>query len=249
MTPKEGSKICYLCGKEGADSRDHVPAKALLPPGGNEYQRITVPAHQSCNARESFDEEYVRDLIVPEAIYLGMHDAEVPYERVWKGWSRTAGWRRYQQFLRNARRLEVQSTSGVFVGHAMEVAPDIDRICRVGRKIVRGVLFNDTETVVADSDVIVVLLRTEDVPKIRQQDSDQPYWQALSRPSAIHTTCANGVALRRIYFANATDNGVSVDGMFAIEIWGCYIVGTVTFLMETSGRKDFPRVTETAKDD
>jgi hypothetical protein len=52
--------VCYLCGNEGVDSRDHVPPKAVLP---KKYRSegedlITVPAHQRCNREWKNDDEY-----------------------------------------------------------------------------------------------------------------------------------------------------------------------------------------------
>lgn len=56
-------KICYLCGITGADTRDHIPPRAIFPkrPRG---QLITVPAHRACNAKFSEDDRLFRDLVI-----------------------------------------------------------------------------------------------------------------------------------------------------------------------------------------
>ena len=57
------SRLCYLCGKAGADSRDHVPPRGIFPklPRGN---LITVPAHEACNKAFSEDDEAFRNAII-----------------------------------------------------------------------------------------------------------------------------------------------------------------------------------------
>ena len=92
MSKKGKSHICYLCGKAGADSKDHVPPQSLLPPETDSQQRITVTAHRACNSAPAADEEYVRDLLMPEAMQFGYQDAEKPYRKTWQAWSKPAGW-------------------------------------------------------------------------------------------------------------------------------------------------------------
>ena len=60
---RHSSRLCYLCGKPGADSRDHVPPRGIFPrlPPGN---LITVPAHKACNRAFSEDDETLRNDII-----------------------------------------------------------------------------------------------------------------------------------------------------------------------------------------
>jgi len=60
---RRSSRLCYLCGKAGADSRDHVPPRGIFPklPRGN---LITVPAHKACNEAFSEDDEALRNVII-----------------------------------------------------------------------------------------------------------------------------------------------------------------------------------------
>ena len=60
---RRGSRLCYICGKAGADSRDHVPPRGIFPklPRGN---LITVPAHKACNEAFSEDDEALRNVII-----------------------------------------------------------------------------------------------------------------------------------------------------------------------------------------
>jgi hypothetical protein len=51
-------EICYLCGKTGPDTREHVVPKACYVPPLPEGL-ITLPAHLVCNQSTSMDEEWV----------------------------------------------------------------------------------------------------------------------------------------------------------------------------------------------
>ena len=57
------TRLCYLCGKPGADTKDHIPPKGVFPkyPSG---QLITVPAHGKCNNQFSKDDEWIRNFII-----------------------------------------------------------------------------------------------------------------------------------------------------------------------------------------
>lgn len=76
--------ICTYCGKPGADTRDHVPPKQLLPqPLASFPKPIIVPAHKSCNLGFREDDEYFTSFILSER---GLSDsADEPLNRFLKG--------------------------------------------------------------------------------------------------------------------------------------------------------------------
>jgi hypothetical protein len=55
-------RLCYLCAKPGADTKDHIPPRDIFPvqPTG---QLITVPAHYDCNHSFHKEDELFRNLI------------------------------------------------------------------------------------------------------------------------------------------------------------------------------------------
>jgi hypothetical protein len=226
------SQTCYLCGLPGADSRDHVPSQNLVPSGGGAFERISVAAHRSCNGRDAQDEDYVRDLLAPDAAQPGASDAEAPYQKLWRAWNRSGGWSRYQQFLANAGRQEVNTPYGLGTVCALTVEPDMARLAIVGSKIVRGVLFHDTGNFRAEGDLDVVTLPTPALQEARARDADAPYWRALASASAIHTHCARGVILRRIYLANQDEGGASTTAHVVVALWGCCFVASVSMAGE-----------------
>jgi hypothetical protein len=63
-TPRREDKaappVCYICGRDGADSRDHViPYSFFKNP--RPANILTLPAHYACH--NNFDEEYARVIL------------------------------------------------------------------------------------------------------------------------------------------------------------------------------------------
>src|SRR5687768_9126871 len=52
--------LCFNCGSDRADTREHVIAKTLIPEPRPD-NLITVSACRKCNSSLSIDEEYLRD--------------------------------------------------------------------------------------------------------------------------------------------------------------------------------------------
>ena len=239
MSAKYVKSICYLCGQPGADSKDHLPPKSLLPPGSNSFQRITLPAHKECNSGASADEEYVRDLIVPEAIQFGFQNAQSAYEKVWRGWSRDQGWTRYQRFLKKHVVVELRTPEGLYAGQGIGITPDKVRITRIGNKIVRGLIFHDSGAVVPESDIVVAPLCTRDIPSIKKSDSSEPYWRALSNDSCLHTMCGESAAMRRIYIGHSGSKGILLECHFAVMLWTLYFAASTVIPLYSATKKGF----------
>lgn len=134
------NEICYLCGKPDPDTKDHVPPKCLL--ADSNANRVTIPAHRACNTDFSKDEEYFRDLVGPTGLdFPGGDDI---YWTTKKSWQRPQGHSRLKMIMHDAHPVELRSKTGLYLGKAIDVRPDIDRVNRVGLKIARGVVFHDT---------------------------------------------------------------------------------------------------------
>lgn len=59
---RKTERVCYLCARPGADTKDHIPPRDIFPekPTG---QLITVPAHYNCNHCFHKEDELFRNLI------------------------------------------------------------------------------------------------------------------------------------------------------------------------------------------
>lgn len=191
MTRPARPSICYLCGELGADSKDHVPPKCLLPRGGH---RVTLWAHAECNRSSSLDEEYVRDLIGPNASqYEGGQDTEAA---TWRSWSTPVGDRRRRMFLKNARLVELRSPAGLVLGRGWDIKYDRTRVANVGLKIARGVIFMDSGAIARPDDLRCIPIDSAVVPaeRARETAKGNPFWLALCDPNAYHElrSCRGG---------------------------------------------------------
>lgn len=200
------AKVCYLCGEKGANTKDHVPPKCLLPKNQSSHiQRLTLAAHKQCNNQYSRDEEYFRDLIGPTAIDYS--DGDAIYFSTQRAWQTSHGRRRLNMFLRNAQRVQLYSKAGLYLGKAIGVQPDLHRIVRVGMKIAQGVIFTDTGNFADPRVFQCVPIQSKDVPDERNKElnKNNPYWSILSSDYCRHTNFSPSVAVRRAYTPVSTE--------------------------------------------
>ena len=89
---KKTQKLCYLCGKPGADTVDHIPPKGIFPkkPAG---RLITVPAHHLCNHGFHKDDELFRNLIIM-ASWRTLEGRKAWKEQVLPSWQKNPGAKR-----------------------------------------------------------------------------------------------------------------------------------------------------------
>jgi hypothetical protein len=92
---KKRSKLCYLCAKPGADTKEHIPARGIFPkePAG---RLITVPAHRRCNERFSEDDDLFRNLVIA-ASWKTPEGQKAWNEQVLSSWKKNPGAKRELQ--------------------------------------------------------------------------------------------------------------------------------------------------------
>lgn len=204
---KGAHSICYLCGETGATSKDHVPPKVFLPTlPGSKSQRLTLKVHVLCNNKYSADEEYLRDLIAPEAQFFGMPSAAAVSSAADRALARPQGRRRRSKMLSNSVSMEIRESRSGLIRMARGVKPDAARVHNVGRKIARGIIFHDTQCVVSQDRTMVHQFpghAVEDLKHIGRESGD-PYWDALLQENCLHTNFSNDVAVRRLYTLEGT---------------------------------------------
>jgi hypothetical protein len=232
--------ICYLCGKPGADSKDHVPPKGLLPESQyGKYQRITIPAHRSCNSSSAGDEEYVRDLLIMEAEAHGLPKHELVTPKVWRAWTRPEGFKRYSSIIKTAVPVELVTVNGIYAGRAIGVKPDVERVKSIGRKITKGMIYHDAGVFLERSDMPIAILQRRDLPELKKRDSNNPFWIGLSSEHCLHDMCADTVAIRRFYEGVPCQTGTSIIASFAIVLWNCVLLTCIEFPIERINKKKF----------
>lgn len=141
--------VCYLCGQDGADSREHVVPACLWPAVRN-VDALIAPAHRRCNGAHSKDEQYVRDLVAEGA--RAFPGAERLAEARDRGFRRPEAAAYKRQFFASARRAEMRTPGGLFVGTGWTVRGDHKRVCRVATKMFRGLMYLDQGALVPEAD-------------------------------------------------------------------------------------------------
>jgi hypothetical protein len=234
--------ICYLCGEPGADTKDHVPPKGFLESGNYAgASRITLPAHKECNQRYSADEEYTRDLLGPAAEYLGLRGVDCVLERTNQSRKRPAGYNRRQAFLKYVKTMEVRSPSGLYLGRALGVPYDRDRVDRVGAKIARGIIYSDSYAYILDKDVICYGIPLQEVKEERERElkKENPFWVRLGWSCCQHDMFGDSVAVRRVYFGHPTVPTVTIECAMAVMLISTFFIVCATFPLPANGRPSF----------
>ena len=97
MLKKRKNKICFLCCKEGADTKDHIPPRGIFPLS-TKGQLITVPAHKDYNEKYQQDDELFRNLIIG-ASFITNEGKSAWDEQVVKSWENNPGAKKILQDL------------------------------------------------------------------------------------------------------------------------------------------------------
>ncbi|MBE7157328.1 MAG: hypothetical protein INR62_02620 [Rhodospirillales bacterium] len=209
-----------------------------------------MKAHAACNSAASADEEYVRDLLIQEAVANGMPDLDSLNDKVWRSWAK-GGHRRYQEIIRTAVPAELYSKAGLYTGRAIAVRPNHDIIRRVCTKIVRGIIFHDSGAVVAESQVHCVPIQVDTALRERSEHPDVPFWQGMVTDTCLHDMFGHCVALRRFYEGVADGpaaSDIQIVGQIGVILWNLFAVSTTVFPLKSCNRSNFGFHVNTAND-
>jgi len=136
--------ICYFCGKNRAETKDHIFPKNLFPrPLPSNLP--TVPCCQGCNHSFSDDEEIFRTFVASGRAYETPSGRRIWDERVRPSLEQNR--RGFKTLLRQLAR-ELKSPSGVIYSVALQI--DQKRVNSVLSKIAKGLYYLDTGEPLAD---------------------------------------------------------------------------------------------------
>jgi len=132
--------VCYICGRQGTDSRDHVIRECFFS-GPRPSNLLTIPAHYTCHNR--FDEEYARGILSG----LGSEANRVA-QRLWntktkRSFDRSAPLRK-SIASSLVRKIDLISPAGLVIDKAPAIRMDKDRFYPLMRKIVQGMFLHHT---------------------------------------------------------------------------------------------------------
>jgi hypothetical protein len=113
-TDRAAADICFICTRPGADTRDHVIARAFLPepPPAN---LLTLPAHRICQNPLSSSEDYVRNILAALADDGSLFSArKLPQRAVNKAYRRNTQLR--SEIARGLHFVQFETPAGISVG-------------------------------------------------------------------------------------------------------------------------------------
>jgi hypothetical protein len=219
--------ICYICGKDGANTKDHVIPKTFLGPTSKTYpNRLTLRAHKDCNRAYSTDEDYARDVIAPGAIVYQLPDIAAAVDRTNRSILRPQGGNRRETLLSTNRPATIRSSGGVITGRGISIYPNWSRILNVARKIACGIAFKDTMQWVDPASIVATQIPTGCVVAERKQElqRNNPYWIAISSAECLHTNFSDSIAVRRVYVATQSHEPQLICSMLIMLMSECFII-------------------------
>jgi hypothetical protein len=135
MTP-----VCYICGRDGADSRDHViPYSFFRSPRPSTI--LTLPAHYACH--NNYDEEYVRDILSGLGSEGSTSAKELWDTKTKRSFERSAPLRESVR-ASLVPKIDLISPAGLVFDHTPGIRIETDRFYPLMRKIVQGLHVHHT---------------------------------------------------------------------------------------------------------
>ena len=149
----ERMDICYLCGKEGIMTDDHVPPRCLAPKADDSIFS-KLPAHESCNKAFSVQESRFRDYVAAYA-QGGVPEAEDAFEKMWRNFGRGKEKRSglpnkdFYRLYNNVVLKEGYTPSGIYIGPVIGIRPPEDLDYKsVLIKIARGLHYHHSGEII-----------------------------------------------------------------------------------------------------
>jgi hypothetical protein len=170
---KKMDSVCYLCGRKLADTRDHIFPQNLfprpLPPN-----LPTAPSCEECNNSLSDDEELFRTFVASGEAFETPPGYRIWTERVRPSLQQNR--RGFKTLLRKlARELKLFSPKGIYLGTAMSLQIDQERVNRVLKKIARGLYYLDAGQPLSDHVCLLFQYAKDDWQKFVTPPLDEAF--------------------------------------------------------------------------
>lgn len=135
--------MCAYCGSHDNLNRDHVPPKNLfLKPRPTNI--ITVPACRACHSDTSEDDEYFRLKLCLRSDASEHPQAKAIWDSIFRSLNRKEAKGLRSSFISDIRRIQLRTQTGLYIGRTLAYDVDMNRICRVVERTVRGLYFAES---------------------------------------------------------------------------------------------------------
>jgi hypothetical protein len=214
MDPKK-SEICFLCGKENPETREHVPPKMIFPDELRQGTNLIVlKTHSTCNSRIKKDEEYFWFVILMRA-FKSSPIARKLWEKFKDGISKPES-EGFARHISNSLSLRnIISPGGIFTGQGYVASLNIDRANLALRKICGGLYFKLFRKIF-DEGWPLLHMWFEDVP-------GKSIFKELSKTNQMRVVC-KGV-FEYTWVGNEVDQR---DGVFFLVFYGSVFLAVQT---------------------
>ena len=137
---KKHLEQCVYCGKTTEFiERDHVPPRCIFPkPWPNDF--VTVPCCRKCHRATKLDDEYFKCVMVLRDDLKS--DSRVAKLQASVTRSLIRGRGAAKRIIDSARRVEVHSPTGIWLGKPLSFEPEVGRVTDVISRTVRGLLYH-----------------------------------------------------------------------------------------------------------
>jgi hypothetical protein len=135
-------RLCVYCRLRDAVTDDHVPPKNLF--GKPRPTLVTVPSCKECNVGASKDDEYFGNMLALRHD-LDHPDAAAAFGAVMRSLERPQAGGLRTALLQGMREIELRGPSGLYLGNVGSYDVDVDRMDRVVRRTMLGLLYSETK--------------------------------------------------------------------------------------------------------
>lgn len=235
MTTKRKPKIgeCVYCGHVGPLTNDHIPPKNLFPeprPGN----LITVPSCKSCNLLASKNDKYFRNVIALREDVGDHADAKKIWPTIFRSLSKPKKMGLKMSFLRSMCMVPHKTPSGLYVGSALALNVDLDRLMSVADRITRGLYFHEVGTRLPDGYKVVV--RLDEHLKCMSENGLREIAKTILHPLMSKKEKVIGDNVFSYRFVSANDRPTP-------SVWLLLFYGQVAFLCAVLPEAEIEKVT------
>jgi hypothetical protein len=150
------SRACAYCGQSGPTTKDHVPPKGIFPKP-RPADLITVPACPECHSQSGRDDEYLRLILACQDLTGAHQSIQRLQDSVVRGLTRSRQAGLLRQLQRGTHKEVLFGPRGEPVIQRTLFMMNRLRIDEIMRRIVRGLYFHETGTILPSAVAIDVL--------------------------------------------------------------------------------------------
>lgn len=157
-----------MCGKVGADSKDHIPPKNIFLEKTSDL--LTVPAHTECNKEYEKDDEYFLFFLSVAAFPKSREMRKLWKGKILRSLNRPES-QKYKNYIdEHINSVDLLSKDGVIIGNRDVFYAEANRINNILSKTAKGIIFKEDETFITPSSHIEVQLMKPNVRELRGED-------------------------------------------------------------------------------